>query len=745
VINGIIHPCFNDLDIMLVAPSGQSVILMSDVGGCSGVPNATFLTFDDQATQFLSPGATPTTPSTVRVTNNGAGDPFPAPAPAPSGATRLSAFNGVEPNGAWRLYIVDDTAGGSGVVQRGWSLDLVTLTEVCDPTPLVIPDSGPASAYPSSVTLSGLPPQIAKVTVTLKGLTHDEPNDLDVMLVGPANKQVTLMSDAGGISSVSNLEITFDDDVWGFIPDETVLSSLASQPADYEGLGDPFPAPAPANISSTDLKVYRGENPNTTWRLYVVDDAAGNAGTISGGWCLRVTSIVPSESCFPFSITIPATGTEGPASIYPTNMVITGASGLVRNVEVRLLELSHTFPDDLDIVLQGPSGREFSLLSDAGFSFDVNNLDVTINDKGAPPAPDSTQLGPGPYGMTDYEAQDPLPGGPAPPYFFSTQNEPPNGNWSLWIYDDAGADVGVLAGGYCMSLTLTEPTQAFCSDAFGPLPLTIPSGAPGTTSGPATPYPWQVHVPLQGTIVRKVRVRLENLSHTFPDDLDVMLVGPQGQKTVLISDAGGSTDAVNQTITFDYQVDPPIPDSAPFVNGGVYRQQDYEAGDIWPAPAPPGTFVPDLASFQGTDAFGFWNLWVVDDAGQDVGSIGRWCLEVLPLYPPGEATNLRWFDKTQLQWDAAPNATNYTLLRGMQSDMPNLLTVDTEGCIPDDVGTNGLQMAFGLNSVPPPGMFYWYLVMARSGVAEYGPAGDARVAGVESARVADPTNLCATP
>ena len=51
--------------------------------------------------------------------------------------------------------------------------------------------------------------------------------------------------------------------------------------------------------------------------------------------------------------------------------------------------------------------------------------------------------------------------------------------------------------------------------------------------------------------VSKVTVTLKNMNHTFPDDIDVLLVGPGGQKLLLMSDAGGSADIVNNTYTFD--------------------------------------------------------------------------------------------------------------------------------------------------------------------------------------------------
>ena len=35
-----------------------------------------------------------------------------------------SAFDGTNPNGAWKLYVVDDTIGSAGKFAGGWSLEI---------------------------------------------------------------------------------------------------------------------------------------------------------------------------------------------------------------------------------------------------------------------------------------------------------------------------------------------------------------------------------------------------------------------------------------------------------------------------------------------------------------------------------------------------------------------------------------------------------------------------------------------
>jgi hypothetical protein len=53
---------------------------------------------------------------------------FPAPAPAGPYAKSLSAFDGTDPNGTWKLFIIDDSPGSSGAVANNWALQITTET-----------------------------------------------------------------------------------------------------------------------------------------------------------------------------------------------------------------------------------------------------------------------------------------------------------------------------------------------------------------------------------------------------------------------------------------------------------------------------------------------------------------------------------------------------------------------------------------------------------------------------------------
>ncbi len=78
-----------------------------------------------------------------------------------------------------------------------------------------------------------------------------------------------------------------------------------------------------------------------------------------------------------------------------------------------------------------------------------------------------------------------------------------------------------------------------CVTLTNATPIVIPAGAPGMTTGPASPYPSTINVAGLGGTVTRVTVTLNGLRHTFPDDLDILLVGPGGS-VILMSDAGGA-------------------------------------------------------------------------------------------------------------------------------------------------------------------------------------------------------------
>lgn len=159
-------------------------------------------------------------------------------------------------------------------------------------TPVAIPGGGTTGAgdpYPSTIEVPAVSGTVQKVTVTLRDLSHSYPDDVDVLLVGPGGQKVLLMSDVGGGNSLAGVTLTFDDDAGASLPDSGVISSGACKPTNFGATTDTFAAPAPAAPYVTNLAVFKGQNPQGTWSLYIVDDSSQDTGALAGGWSLSLT------------------------------------------------------------------------------------------------------------------------------------------------------------------------------------------------------------------------------------------------------------------------------------------------------------------------------------------------------------------------------------------------------------------------------------------------------------------------
>jgi subtilisin-like proprotein convertase family protein len=146
------------------------------------------------------------------------------------------------------------------------------------------------------------------------------------------------------------------------------------------------------------------------------------------------------------------------------------------------------------------------------------------------------------------------------------------------------------------------------------------------------PYPSIIKFSGVTGTVSKVKVVLNLLSHTYPADIDAVLVSPDGRAVKLMSDAGGGGDVNAVNLVFDQTAAGAGPLSPSQIVSGTYLPTDVGSTDAFPAPAPANanTAGTDLRAFNGiiaSNANGDWKLYIVDDAAVDVGNIaGGWTL-----------------------------------------------------------------------------------------------------------------------
>jgi subtilisin-like proprotein convertase family protein len=182
-------------------------------------------------------------------------------------------------------------------------------------------------------------------------------------------------------------------------------------------------------------------------------------------------------------ILIPAAGTDGPASAYPSTITLAGVAGTVESVEVTFDNFSHTFPSDLLIVLQAPSGATTALSGYCGGSADAVDVDLTFV-AGAAALPDGA-MSSGTFAPTQCftpgDLGAPAPAGPYGTGFGGMFGSTPNGDWRLWIEDQAGADAGDLEG---WSLRVTTNTAPVTTN--GSMSTTVGTPVSGSLAGLTT-------------------------------------------------------------------------------------------------------------------------------------------------------------------------------------------------------------------------------------------------------------------
>src|SRR5208282_257013 len=157
----------------------------------------------------------------------------------------------------------------------------------------------------------------------------------------------------------------------------------------------------------------------------------------------------------------------------------------------------------------------------------------------------------------------------------------------------------------------------------------------------ATPYPSTIVVSNASIqTVSKVTVTLNGLTDSFPSDLGILLLGPQGQMAVLMSEVGGQDQfpVTNLTLTLDDDA----PTSMPIyttLSSGVFKPtaKDHPLFFDFPSPVPPGSSnaVTALSVFQNTDPNGTWSLFVVIDTLPNTGSISNgWTMNLTTTPAP---------------------------------------------------------------------------------------------------------------
>jgi hypothetical protein len=131
ILTDLTHGHYDDVDILLSTDDGRQALVMSDVGDSPDDADEDIdLFLDDEAAASMPGDGEYLRSGTFRPTNLVVSeDTFDAPAPAPIGNVALSTFDGMDPNGTWQLWVMDNSSGDYGDLD-GWSLQITAEVDV---------------------------------------------------------------------------------------------------------------------------------------------------------------------------------------------------------------------------------------------------------------------------------------------------------------------------------------------------------------------------------------------------------------------------------------------------------------------------------------------------------------------------------------------------------------------------------------------------------------------------------------
>ncbi len=169
-LNGFSHTWVSDVNVLLVSPSGQKILLMANTNNNADATNNT-LTFVPDGSATLPNSDTNVVSGVYACSVYLAPSALPVPAPAGPYGTSLTPLIGTSPNGTWNLYVWDDDGtGDSGTIAGGWSIGL-----------------------------SGTPPGPVATAFTYQGLLSTSGTPIN----GDANVRFTLCNSPTGATSSS--------------------------------------------------------------------------------------------------------------------------------------------------------------------------------------------------------------------------------------------------------------------------------------------------------------------------------------------------------------------------------------------------------------------------------------------------------------------------------------------------------------------------------------------------------------
>lgn len=670
------HTYPGDMNALLVAPGGAKTLLMSHAGELEVA--GLILTFDDSAPSPLPASG---------VLNTGTWQPtayspeprlggFPANAPAGPYPAKLAAFNAVNANGAWSLYVFDDNSGDAGSISNGWSLALTTisavnqiadlgLTAVATPNPALagtiltnvftITNAGPNTAtfvsftnvLPAGVTLVSSSPSQGSVITTPTNViaslgtlnagaiaTVTEVVALTAVPIPPGLTNFTLATTANVGADETDLNPVNNT--------VTVLATVDRQVAKLRLAEAVAPDPVAVGFSLTNSVTLTNLGPGTALNAVLTQPLPPGVGFIAAGSSSTVGTLKAAAGAVICSLGNLASNATATVTIVLTN----STPGIMTNSVALLSDSYDPNPTDnvattnITVVSPAPQiigtgvvlahesgpvngaidpGETVTLdlaLANVG-TLDTVNLQATLLPSGGVTSPSGPQF----YGALVH-------GGPsaARSFTFVSASVPSGATVATLQLQDGTSNYPPI------TFTFASPAATNFSSSAA---ITIPY------QGTATPYPATINVSGVTGRVNHAAVTLNGLAHTFPHDIDVVLVSPAGTNVLVMSHTGGGHAVTNINLTFDDDAaSGTLPNFDP-ITSGTYKPSNYEGPVALPGTAPSKSYQYALSAFNWSNPNGAWSLYVYDDTAADSGIIASgWSLSLSNLVTVGPVMDL---------------------------------------------------------------------------------------------------------
>jgi uncharacterized repeat protein (TIGR01451 family) len=546
--------------------------------------------------------------------------------------TSLSTFAGANPNGTWLLYVMDDTAGDAGNIANGWSLAFTTISpanQLADLGLSAVMSSASRVLVAGNLTVihdhelrpnaatfvaftNVVPAPVLLSATSSQGTIITNGNtvigNLGTLNVGAtATITVVIRPTVGGSLSITASVAATENDL---NPANNVVSVVATVNVPVADAGVKMAAPDSVVIGSniTFTISVTNSGPEPALNIVVTDPLPAGLSFVStsassfvnsAGTIIANLGDLASGAAATFTITATATSVGSLTNVttvggiwIETNPANNSASAAFtvtapapRIVAAgAILTAESVLPPNATVDANETVTMSLSLQNIG--SADAANVVATLQPTGGVSSPSGPQV----YGALAYSGA-----GVSRPFTF-TANGTNGGALIVTLrLQDGANDLGTVAFIFKFPATATFTNPAL---------IVIPD------HGGATPYPSTINVSGITGLVSKVTVALSGVTHGFPDDLDILLVGPTGRRLVLMSDAGGGHDITNLNLSFE-DGRPALPESTP-IGAGSYAPTDYEAGEAFPPPAPAGGREA-RCRFNGQIP-GTWSLYVVDDS-----------------------------------------------------------------------------------------------------------------------------------